>query len=130
DQVAIGDGLIERAANSRVGQHVGGVDRRNDLTPHGRVRRDYGQVCKAEILHGPRRRADVVRIARADQHDSSISHFPEKGWRRGRTGGRGDKETRRQGKKCLLVSLSPLSPYLPPLTSWPAKQESGYDLFR
>src|SRR5262249_13001753 len=27
----------------------------------------------------------------------------------GRTGGRGDKETRRQGKKCLLVFLSPLS---------------------
>src|SRR5262245_43082683 len=56
---------------------LGGVDRRNGCVTQGRVRRDYGQVDKTEILHGPRRRADVVRITRADKYDSSTSHFPE-----------------------------------------------------
>src|SRR5262245_11909561 len=76
DQVAIDDGFIERAADPRVGQHVCGVDRRNDLAPHGRVWRYYDQIVETEILHRPRRRADVVRITRADKYDSSTWHFP------------------------------------------------------
>src|SRR5262245_21004740 len=75
DQVAICDGFSEGLNYPRIVQNLFGVDCRNDFVPDGRMRRDHGQVGKAEVLHRPRRGADVVRIARADEHDFDL------GWR-------------------------------------------------
>ena len=52
-QIAIADGFIERDADLRLGQHIGGIDGGNNFAPDGRMWRDHGQIAETFQTHFP-----------------------------------------------------------------------------
>lgn len=72
DKSAIVDGLSQILNHARVSQQVLGFYRRNCFSPDRGIRRDDDEFIEPEVFHSPRRGADVVRIARANENDFAI----------------------------------------------------------
>jgi methylthioribulose-1-phosphate dehydratase len=76
DKNAFGNRLCQCRKFSCVLKQARRSDRRFRLAPMRRIGRDHGKAREAEVGHGPRRRADVERVARADQDDvESVAQF-------------------------------------------------------
>ena len=69
DQGAGCNGVGEGGMLLRVFKEIRRSDGGPGFSPVGFERSDYGQMRKAEVRHGPRRCANVERVAGRDKHD-------------------------------------------------------------
>lgn len=82
-KIAIGNCLADAGELLCACQNLGRIDSRPGLGERYRVFRSQAQVMEAEIIHRPRHRADIVRVARADQYHAHpvelllLQHLPD-----------------------------------------------------